>query len=314
MLGGGEAPPPPIDCSERVSYFVRFGCSSMFSTMVGTPVNEVTFSCSISCSARSGAHLCIKTILRPTMNERRKTACRPVAWKSGTASSVTCCALSSSDGASAEAGSLPARTAATAFSSAPCATAALSACVMPRCVSTTPLGKPVVPDVYMSTALSSLWHGNAGMARPACDKTSSSQCCTRPPPSPTRSRAGCCTATSRRRPGSAPSDATASLRRSVSQNSTVVPLFSRPYSSSFCVHIELSGTQHAPTLVAAMNAMQYSGQLRMQMPTRSPRRTPHDSTSHAPTAAACDSVSTNVSRCPSSTRNSRSRNPRAAGS
>ena len=43
---------------------------------------------SIKAAARSGSHLYIETILRCARYDDRYTACEPVAWKSGTASSV----------------------------------------------------------------------------------------------------------------------------------------------------------------------------------------------------------------------------------
>jgi len=59
--------------------------------IVGTPTNCETFSASMSCRASSASHLCMSTTLRPSMKERRKIACEPVAWKRGTGQITASC-------------------------------------------------------------------------------------------------------------------------------------------------------------------------------------------------------------------------------
>ena len=97
------APPPPIERSDDVSVFSQSGCCSISRDMLGTPVNTVTDSRSISLSASVASQRYIITRQPPAMVTVCSTQLQPVTWNSGTGSRAT------SGGASGGGSSLPER-------------------------------------------------------------------------------------------------------------------------------------------------------------------------------------------------------------
>ena len=67
-----------MEASELVSYFEKFGLSSMSQLWVGTPTKLVTLWRSMSCRARSGSHRYIMTSLKCHMKLLIITGMQPV--------------------------------------------------------------------------------------------------------------------------------------------------------------------------------------------------------------------------------------------
>ena len=83
MPPGIGAPPPDTAMRLRRSRSLSEGDWSISQVIVGTPLNEVTRSRSISSRPSSGFHLYIITILRPTPKEASRPAWLPLTWNSG---------------------------------------------------------------------------------------------------------------------------------------------------------------------------------------------------------------------------------------
>ena len=125
-------------------------------------------------------------------------------------------------------------------------------------MSTAPLGRPVVPDVYMIRAGES--SGTSTAASASCSSSSTAENSSTPMSSTSWST--CSTACA---PVSAPSSST---------KSTLAPEFSRMYAISPAASRKFTGTPMAPSRFVASNASMYSGRLPISIATRSPAATP----------------------------------------
>mmetsp|Transcript_111235 Transcript_111235/g.314849 ORF Transcript_111235/g.314849 Transcript_111235/m.314849 type:complete len:206 (+) Transcript_111235:782-1399(+) len=132
--GGTGAPPASIFRMLATRSGVKFGCSSMSRTIVGTPVKRVARSRSMVAMASPASHFRIIRSPAPMGMDQRKMGRSAVMWKRGTAMRDL------------EPGSGMARARSSPI---------LMAVPRLRCVWQTPFGKPVLPEVYMIMASSS---------------------------------------------------------------------------------------------------------------------------------------------------------------
>ena len=130
-----------------VSRVAKSGLFKSSRAMVGTPVNVVGRSRSMSSRATSGSQRCIRTSFPPTAVTGCRQQLQPVTWNSGTPSTEP--GMASPVCLSDPAGGSPAATAlASALACIICQKARFKRLdTAPRWVSTAPLGCPVVPEV-----------------------------------------------------------------------------------------------------------------------------------------------------------------------
>mmetsp|Transcript_2852 Transcript_2852/g.7701 ORF Transcript_2852/g.7701 Transcript_2852/m.7701 type:complete len:264 (-) Transcript_2852:243-1034(-) len=250
---------------------VYSGCASMSPTMVGTPVKRLHSSVSMRRRPSPASHFRIMTMPSPRGMEERKTPARAVMWKSGTESrdlgfgSGTIFVVSSRN---------------------------LSRLPMLRWVCTTPLGKPVEPEVYMimtsSSASTSLVEGK-GFPWPVA-RTSSHLAAPKSAASSAVPRTNIFLTALPSRKGCA------AERRSASAMSTVQAESFTAYSSSLVPQREFSGTATAPMAVTARKPMHSSGRLRMARPTTLPFLMPKEAESSAANASIACSAWAKVTR------------------
>mmetsp|Transcript_104977 Transcript_104977/g.321620 ORF Transcript_104977/g.321620 Transcript_104977/m.321620 type:complete len:265 (+) Transcript_104977:827-1621(+) len=241
---------------------VNVGWSIMSLIMVGTPVNRVILFSEITLRASPASHRLMMYSDVPEGTHQRNTIASAVMWNSGTASSTR----GSGSGMIADASS-------PTFMHVPTL----------RCVCTTPLGKPVLPEVYMSIASSSgrmpAVEGT-GLALPAF--STSAHVAVAP--------ISCALAASPRTSMAVTpkvlKNGWHNLSLAVSAMRTFAPESFTAYSSSEAPHMEFKGTATAPHAVMAKKAIMYSGRFRMAMPTLSPRFTPKEAMSSAPRASS----------------------------
>mmetsp|Transcript_46657 Transcript_46657/g.100024 ORF Transcript_46657/g.100024 Transcript_46657/m.100024 type:complete len:257 (-) Transcript_46657:307-1077(-) len=252
-----------------VSLLAKSGWAIMSATMVGTPVHPVGRSRSISSKARPASHFAIRMHLPPPFSAVKKRWYSPVTWNKGTATIAPGCGM-------AIPGLNSPLAVATFKPIAPLRLEMRSWVVIPRWVWITPLGLPVVPEVYMMLASSSVAiSGMGGGAAVAPAAITSAYGVTRPD-------ATCWaffTSASETRTATSwtfnfLAGPTLWARRSLSTNRTLVPLSDRPYSISPSFHHEFIGTSTAPMRWPARKATHHSGKFLIQIATRSPFFTP----------------------------------------
>mmetsp|Transcript_22062 Transcript_22062/g.47029 ORF Transcript_22062/g.47029 Transcript_22062/m.47029 type:complete len:206 (+) Transcript_22062:1054-1671(+) len=203
------------------------------------------------CRARSASHLRIVQNLAPPVKAHKSPEWVPVPWKSGVPSKNT--------------GWLGLfRTAAAWRTRYP-----LMAVKMPLCELATPLGLLVVPEVYISTAVSSLPTGrglSAGKLRPRVRRSSNDEVLAGSFSDAPRIKIVGIFIVSK--------NGALSMIKS-SARSTLAPESSKPYLSSSPIHQELTGRAVALRKpVAAKKATTQSGELRPAIATQSPRPIP----------------------------------------
>src|SRR4051794_10208099 len=136
--GGTSVAPDEMPASDGSSRPWAAAVSSSWNTVVGTPATVVTPSRSTSSTASTGSHLYMRTTLPPAAVNGRRNDWSPPTWKNGNVSRVV--------GGGAAGPSPAAR--------APRYTTFMRKAPKFRWVATAPLGRPVVPDVYMIVASS----------------------------------------------------------------------------------------------------------------------------------------------------------------
>ena len=133
MSDSGTGAPPTMSTRRLLrSRVAKSGCCDMNRNIAGTPNIIVTRCFSMSSSTMPGSNICSTTTAAPLVSAGIGVTLSPPMWKSGATTSVTS-SISPSN----------ARDALMLFQR-----------TLP-CVSMAPLGRPVVPDVYMIQATSS---------------------------------------------------------------------------------------------------------------------------------------------------------------
>lgn len=121
-------------------------------------------------------------------------------------------------------------------------------------VRTTPLGRPVLPEVYISTAMSSSASASGSIGPAPSRRTTVDSRCRQGAGSPVTGAAGSVSTSRRRRTGISGATASTSARYSSSAIRVCAPESLRTWAASEAASRELTGTNTAPRQAAAKNA------------------------------------------------------------